>query len=391
MTEPCVVVAELGPNPAPLAELLWALVRQRRRQVREAFILTSARGRAYLEQEFFAPGGAHEQLVAVLGASVPARDKLHVRVVCDAGGDALSDERTPEDAALWNEARWQNARAAMTAAREIPVVFALAGGRRRTSSAMTTVVFQMLGRGRDVLVDVRVGDRRVEGAWAGFYFPEQRDQRLGSASDALVARNVVVHLVDVAVPRLRRLLGGREFQRWDEALGAGVRAVEALPTVSIVVDLAAFTVTVNGTPVRFSEAEFIWFAAIAKARATQDDGWLRSEDANALREVIIEMKQSRETDWTPRAKSWQRVLAGTPDDGDDAILSKHRSTAAARFLLSLKKMKLPDAVVREAQLQQEVRSEQNGTLWTKFTVWRLPIDPENITLRPEVLNAAHGR
>jgi pimeloyl-ACP methyl ester carboxylesterase len=136
------------------------------------------------------------------------------------------DELSPQDADAWNEARWANATAALRAAGERPVVFALAGGRQRSSAALTTVMFQLLARPHDRLVDVRVGDRRVEGARAGFFFPEQARQLLQVGGESFLARDVPVHLVDLRVPRLRRLIAGSEMNTWTDALAAGQRAIE---------------------------------------------------------------------------------------------------------------------------------------------------------------------
>jgi len=380
MATECVLVAELGPNPAALAEVLWALARQRDLCVREAFVLTSARGAHYLEREFLAPGAAYDQLEVALGDALVRRERLHTTVVRDDAGTARDDERTAEEAAAWNEARWQNARAAMRAARATQVVFALTGGRRRTSSAVSTVVFQLMARTRDLLVDVRVGDRRVEGARAGFWFPEQRHQRLAVDEGVLFARDVAVHLVDVQVPRLRRLLGGRELTSWADALSAGQRAVEDVPTVSLSLDVASEEITVNDKAVKLSEAEFVWFAALVIARARGDDGWLRSDDVDAPREVLCRMRAAKHPGWAPRAAAWRRVLAGTFEDDDKARVSKYRSTAVAHFEKALAKVGLSEATIRAALPEQEVRSEVIGKVTAKFTVWRLPIDAERITV-----------
>lgn len=378
MTTDCVLVAELGPNPAPLAEALWALTRQRGLRVREAFVLTSARGAHYLQREVLAPGAAFDQLREALGGDLVPRELLHVVVVHGAAGEALDDERTPEEASAWNESRWQNARAAMRAAGDVPVVFALTGGRLRTSSAVTTVVFQLLARSRDMLVDVRVGDRRVEGARAAFWFPEQRAQRLMVAEGTLLARDVAVHLVDLLVPRLRRLLGGRELASWTDALEAGRRAVEDVPTVSLALDVAHAKLSVNDAPVTLSEAEFVWFAALVLTRKRGvDEGWLRSDDLAAPRAVLEQMRRARGEAWRPVSGAWVQVLLGKePNPATGAALRKQRSTAVARFVDALASMGLPRAAVRSAQPEREVRHVGAK----KVTCWRLPIEPANITV-----------
>lgn len=374
----CVLVAELGPNPAALVECLWALARQRDLRVRAAFVLTSGRAWRYLRDEVLAPGAAYDQLAEVLGEALIERAQIRVTVVRDGEGSTVDDEVTPEASALWNEARWRNAREALRTAGEAPLVFALAGGRRRASSAMTTVIFQLLGRRQDLLVDVRVGDRRVEGGSAGFYFPEQAEQTLVVGREPIIAREVPVLLADVQVPRLRRLLGGREFETWAQALAAGQRAIEEAPTLSITLDVAAAKVFVNDTLVKLPEAEFVWFAALVLTRKNTAEGWLRGDDEGPPKAVLEQMRAARDPGWKPNAVAWRSLVEGTFDSLDHPpLLSKYRSAAVAAFTKCLVGMDLPRSVVRDAK---PVKSTQviDGA---KTTCWRLPLDPDSITVR----------
>jgi CRISPR-associated protein (TIGR02584 family) len=366
-----VLLAELGPNPAALTEALWALPRLHATRVTEVFVLTSRAGSAWFEREVLA-SSVYEQLVACLGDAVPGSQRLHVRVV------PHDDELSPQDADAWNEARWANATAALRAAGELPVVFALAGGRQRSSAALTTVMFQLLARPQDRLVDVRVGDRRVEGARAGFFFPEQARQLLHVGGESFLAQNVPVHLVDLRVPRLRRLIAGSEMHTWTDALAAGQRAIEEVPSLALVLDLASARITLNGATVRFTESEFVWVAALVRARKEGvDDGWVRSAAFAGPRAVLRAMRATRAPTWQPAAASWKKVLAtGECDDDDAAMLSKFRSTAATRYRDALATLGLPREMERRLALQKANR-------WAggKETVWRLPLDPAAITLR----------
>ncbi|MFO0624772.1 MAG: CRISPR-associated ring nuclease [Polyangiales bacterium] len=366
-----VLLAELGPNPAALAEALWALPRLHDTRVTHAFVLTSRAGHAWFTRELLA-SSVYDQLGACLGDAVPPLARVHLQVV---PGD---DELDPADADAWNEARWANATAALRAAGDRPVVFALAGGRQRTSAAITTVMFQLLARPQDRLVDVRVGDRRVEGARAGFFFPEQARQLLFDRGESFLARDVPVHLVEVRVPRLRRLLGGRVMPTWADALAAGQRAVEAVPQVELSLDLAAARVTLNGAAVAFTESEFVWFATLARARRDDDgEGWARSSDPAGPRAVLCAMRDARGGAWTPSSTAWRAVLTTGSCDGDEAaLLSKFRSTAAARYRKALAALGLPRALEKQLALQKVDR-------WVggKETAWRLPLDPACITLR----------
>ena len=369
----CVLVAELGANPAALAQALWALPRHHDTAVREVFVLASAHGRAWLDREILAPGAALDQLRTALGDAVPPRERVHVRVA------PCEDEIAPGDADAWNDARWQHATAAIRAASDAPVVFALAAGRRRTSAAITTVMFQLLARQRDRLVDVRIGDRRVEGARAGFYFPEQSRQALHVEGDAVAVRSVAVHLVELRVPRLRRLLAGKTLATWSDALAAGQRVIEEVPAMELSVDFAAGSVVLNGVPIKFQEAEFVWFAALVRARkGGEDDGWLCNDDTAHPRAVLLAMRAAREPSWQPASKAWRDLFAtGEPPSEHAGAISKARSTAAKRYQESLAALGLPREVMRRMALKQSARKVGGA----KVGFWRLPIAPDDITIR----------
>jgi CRISPR-associated protein (TIGR02584 family) len=372
----CVLLAELGANPAALVEALWTLVRLRGMRVRGVFVLTSTRGAGYLEAEVLRPGAVYDDLRRCLGDAIPARDALHVVVA------PSPDEFSPDASTAWNEARWRNALTALRAAREADAVavFALAGGRQRTSAALSTVMFQLLARPRDLLVDVRVGDRRVEGARAGFYFPEQSAQSLTVENGPLLARDVAVHLVEVKVPRLRRLLAGRQLDTWADALAAGQVSLDDLPRVKLQLHVSRGTVHLNDRPVKFPQAEFVWFAAVVLARLRSEEGWLRSDDAVTTRAVLVRMREAQGASWSPSAEGWKNILEkGALDPDEHPNLSKVRSSAAKRFAKALAALRLPATVQRGAALQQDTRYVDGA----KATFWRLPLDPDDITLRDD--------
>lgn len=375
----CVLVAELGLNPAPLAELLWALPRQRGLHVRAAYVLVPPLGEDFLRREFLAPGAAHEQLRALLGDAVPSSEALFIRCAVDSEGYALDDELTASDASAWNEARWRNALDALRAAGDDPVIFALAGGRRRTSTAVDTVVAQLLARAQDIVLDVRVGDLRVEGARVPFSFPEQTEQRLSlPGGDVLVAREVTVVLVDVQVPRLRRLLGDRALDTYQHALDAGQDAVEAAVVVTVTVNLAKGTVLVNDVPVSLTESEFVWFATLAAACAEGTEAWVTTQDLEAPRAMIRRIGEVRGMGWEPGAPVWRKVLAGKDIKEDASSLGKIRSTTASHFLDGMKKSVLPSAVIKRAALAREYFGETDGP--GRLSKWRLPLEAVNVVV-----------
>ena len=166
------VVAPLGPNPAALTELVWALVRQRGAEiVAIEVVLESARARLYWDLEIAGPGGAWSELRAALGDAIPPAEAIGTRAARLPDGAVPADARTPGIVEAMREPLWAAARAAQASG--APVVFALSGGRWRASTALAATVFQLLARPEDALVDVRISDPVAAGG-TGFFFPEQR-------------------------------------------------------------------------------------------------------------------------------------------------------------------------------------------------------------------------
>ncbi len=249
---PITVFAALGPNPAPLAELIWGL--HRRGQVAgDLFLVVDPRGHDYLHRELLGSHLVLDELRQLLNIDL-GPEKIHERVVEGPAGTVLDDE-DPTHAELYNAATWEVAREATAHAGARPVVFGLAAGRRRTMTAMSTMAFQLLAREHDTCVDVRVDDKRAEGG-SGFYFPDQQQQTLVSkAGVPFVAREVGVHLVDVHLPRLRSLLPDEAFATYSSALTAGQKAVDAAVPPKLVVDLPHEVVLIDGLPLKLSAAE----------------------------------------------------------------------------------------------------------------------------------------
>jgi CRISPR-associated protein (TIGR02584 family) len=373
-----VLVTELGPNPAALVEALWALPRSRGLRVVEVFLLTAAEGLFFLDVEVLAPGAALDQLRAALGGDALDPSRLHRVAVADAQGKLLEEERTAEDSAAWNEARWRLALAALKAAGERPVVFALAGGRRRTSSALLSAVFQLLARPQDRLLDVRVSDRRVEGAKAGFFFPEQPAQHLVSEEGPVRAGEVQVLLVDVEVPRLRRLLPEPPAASYAEALRAGFRAIERASVVELQVDLAAGQLRISGEVVPVQEARLAWIAALALARKRGlEDGWVEASDGALLREVLDAMQAARGPGWAPAARPLQRILGGDDPADMDAAERRHLNTIRDEARAALRRF----AGDRDDLTRHVVPvGKKSATGAGNAKRWRLPLDPAWITL-----------
>ena len=313
---PAIVVATIGPNPAPLVELIWALARQRNLLVSDAYIVLDRRAEGFLASEVLARGEALDQLSDVLAAPPP---RLHLHVVHGDGSQAVESQ--------WQDALWKAALAGLSAAGEHPVVFGFVAGRRRTMTVMETVVAQLLARPQDMCVDVRVSERRVEGG-TGFFFPEQPHQQVNVGSATVIASEVKVALVDVPIPRLGGLLPEAALKTWQSALSAGQQAIDAAAPPPLVVDLVAGVVTAADHTLPLSGLRLVWFAALAIARTgSAEGGWLESADDEALKRLAQSVCKTR---WWKSIRSAVAVdflldYELDPDETPDRTLKKARS------------------------------------------------------------------
>jgi len=271
--ESAVIVAPLGANPAPLLQLVWALHRHWKLSARQILVVVDARGHHYLRAEALNPGAAWDRLQRVLGSTAIDRSQVDVVAVRTAEGELLPSDEDPENAAIYNETAWNAARRAIADAGPDPVIFALVAGRRRTMHVAATVLFQLLARPQDRLVDVRVTERWAEEAGA-FYFPEHDAKQ----------PSVDVILVDVQVPRLRSLLRERDLLTYAAALRAGQAAVDASASSRLLIDLPQGKAFVGEEELPLSKAQFVWYATLAQHRRSNPgrEGWLKVRDIQPL-------------------------------------------------------------------------------------------------------------
>lgn len=226
-------------------------------------------------------------------------DGVHLQRVLDPADGFIDDDWTPSQALAWNEARWRNALAALGAAGSDPVVFALLGGRRRSMSALDAVVFQMLAREHDRLVDVRVSDRRAEGG-SGFFFPERSDPLVSLVGGGVLdARTVEVRLVELAVPRLRRLLGERVPATYADALARTGVAVDRTPPM-LTIDLSAREARVGDAVIPLTDRQFAWYATLAWVRRNDEgDGTISLDDFEPLLHRTLCRMRALDPLWLP--------------------------------------------------------------------------------------------
>jgi len=286
MPETVVVFAALGANPAPLIQLVWALDRKQHLLTAHITTVVDARGHKYLSSEVLGRGGAWDRLRGALGPDTIDRKSIQIVPVITDSGDLLPSDEAPEDATRYNEGAWRAAREAIALAGDRPVIFALVAGRRRTMHVAATVLFQLLARAQDRLVDVRVSERWAETAGA-FYFPDQDEsnrRRLSQAGSLRDPKSVDIILVDVQVPRLRSLLRERDLMTYAAALRAGQCAVDASSAIALVFDLTRGTVQLGEEDLPLSKVQFIWYSTLAQHRCADRDGegWLAVRDVMPL-------------------------------------------------------------------------------------------------------------
>lgn len=305
-----VVTGDLGPNPAPVVELVWALHAHRGLRTTGLHLLTNDHAARW----FHELEDGLDQLERVVGWRPAIR--VHEPPV--------ETEDTPEQSVAWNEARWDCAQEALAEAGTRPVVFGLFAGRRRSMASGVTQIAQLLARPQDLLLDVRVSTKAVEGA-TGFYFPEQPEPTWNGVDPA----GVQMTLAELAVPRLR----GRFPQgvtTWRAAMAWSGTPVpgEQPPTLEVQMGPPGSPrLLVNGAPVAMSPALTTWVLALALARL-QGSGWIAADDTDPLRDAIDHVRLVRgQNQWRPDTKLYAGLTTGTwTVDADGALRKLRRDT-----------------------------------------------------------------
>ena len=280
---PCRVFALPGGNPAPLVTLAWALYREGLRATEIHAVLYGS-AQQWLRRELHGGVQPLAQLREALGDATLAEVMEHPALRAD--GSTVEDDAAAEDGDTYRETAWRVARALQDD--PTPIVFALVSGRRRTLVADQVVAFQLLARPQDRLVELRLSPREAIEPTSGFCFPTQRTparvQRY-DRPDPIGAVEVRVELVDLRVPRLRRLLPATALDTYAAALAAGEAAIASGGGARPRVDLSQRTVAVGGTLARLSHDQMIWYAALAVAHRLRPDGRLAPDD-DALLEAV---------------------------------------------------------------------------------------------------------
>ena len=249
------VVASLGPNPAPITELAWYLVRCERQRIGSVHLaVESTRSQRYLEEELMGGLAMWPELSKLLGDALPPQPTLVYPT------DGLPNhERSAAVAERSPELFWRTSMGALEAAGPAPVVFALTGGRRRATSAAEAGIFQLLARPDDRLVDVRVSESAAEGG-SGFFFPEQHRQdlvgRFRYASTQFAARDVNIHLDEVRLPSLRAFVPHPMPTTYQQALKACEATLLRARPPRVLLDLPGMRLTVDEVPLALTAGPF---------------------------------------------------------------------------------------------------------------------------------------
>lgn len=370
MAGPCLIFAALGPNPAPLTELIWKLARSGRFSQFEAHLVVERTGLHYLEGELLAPNGALDQLRRVLGPAFAISPPV-VHEVRASSGELIGDDADPESFRDYSEALWTAARIVTESAGDRPVVFGLIAGRRRTMTALASSVYQLLARPIDRLVDVRVSDSRVEGG-TGFFFPEQPGRRVQSkqGNELVDASAVDIMLVDVPVPRLRAFVPSDALASFEAARVASQRVLADAAPPKLEIVASTGEVRVDGELMPIAPSPFVWFSYLAVERAV-GEGWVAVRDLPRLRVYLARLAEHPIWDKLPPDSPYAIVLQGG-DDGEDDLGNFRGKTAQAASAFARKRR----PALRQLVPQSRKRQIDGGAM----SFQRLPLDPAFIEL-----------
>ncbi|MBM4379882.1 MAG: hypothetical protein FJ086_11360 [Deltaproteobacteria bacterium] len=353
------VLAVVGRNPAPVAQLLWVLAAVRGERVAQVHcVVLGPRAEQHLREELLQPGAALDQMRAVVGVRLPFRVELEV-----AEGDA--------GARCWRMAQ------EFTRHRE-PVRFAAFPGRHRRQGLELATCFNFLGRQRDELLDVDVNVRGGEGM-TGFYFPGQAVQVVQTREGSRhTAQSLTLEVLPVAAPRLRRLLPSLTEAPWEMVSVLGQRAVDGLSAPELTLDLEAGTARVGAVPLQLAPLPLVWLAALARARVEGDaDGWIYSDSTAELAKVLVRCAHQP---WvtTSRTRVLKRLVQQGPGKVTDAKSRQFLSRVRHLVKEKLQRLARKHFPVHEQVLVPEVG--QTHSAGGPDHRQRLPLPPECIHL-----------
>ncbi len=289
MSESVVLVAPIDPRTDPLAQMLWALVHKRQMSVASIHAVVDKRGYFYLEREFLAPGEVLEQLAAAASLPVAGPSQVVIHRATLADGSYAQDEAIESHAQAYLSTLWEACQAAVDEAGERRVIFGLLGVRRRSMSAALSAFFQMLARPDDLLLDVRLSDRRAE-IGGDFFFPAQTDPV--PYRDLFVdPKTVDINLVEIDLVKLGGLLGKDALGSYSAAIEKSRAAISALSPPRLKLDLVEGRCWVEGESLPLSSAELLWYGFLAQGRASSEEGWVvvGQDGHGALRDFYVSL------------------------------------------------------------------------------------------------------
>lgn len=273
------LVLPLGSNPSPLFSLAWALTADGT-TLRSVWVVTSPRGLVHLRRALEAEW---HRLRTIREGLLPALPDLQL---IEAGDDDGSARAT----AALGEAMWQAFHEALQ--QDVPVFCGLGGGRHRSMASLVTTLFSLHARVQDRLVDVRYGRKEIEATPAFLYPGQQNTTVLIAHNQPIEASSVEVHVDDIPVARLRRLLPRTERpSSFLHAVALGQRSLDALSLPEVIFNLDAPQVTIQGNTIKMSNAELLVLAGYALARLEgTDDGWLYADTLDPIHAALSRLR-----------------------------------------------------------------------------------------------------
>ena len=285
-----VLVAVMGGKAGSLLDTVEALHRERKMQVAEAFVIVGRREMERVHAKILDAGTGLDRLREKMGdAALLDHDRFHLRIARRPNGQILDEDIHPSDAACFREALWRTTGDAITLAGARPVVFVVLPDLRRSATAVSTAIFQLLGRDGDVLFDARDD-----------LYPGKR-----------------VALIELELLKLGGKLEGTVLTSFQSALDA-VRARDERAPPLVRIDLAEGWVDVDGHLVDLSPAERLWYAYLAWWRADRPDGWvLVGRDGHEELLAFLRRVGARRRTSEIRSKPLRQLLEAESVDDDD--------------------------------------------------------------------------
>ncbi len=259
------LVATLGTTPQVLTEAFYYYRRHLGIEITEIEVFTTTRGAEALEQTVLATGKAFDRLCRHLKIrrSSVRFDPSSVHVLTGAGGRAIDDVRSSEDAAKVADDMLAELRVICRDSDR--TVYALIAGGRKVMGLFLHATMQLVGRPHDKLFHVLVHDalerRMFRGEFSEFFYP---DKALVVDGATLQPDELLTH---IEIP----FIWSARTQNRDQGLSYGelvARRQSELTTAferpPVTIDCRNRSVRVGSVGIALNLELFLWYLVMAR-------------------------------------------------------------------------------------------------------------------------------